>query len=117
MEISCSICRYGESHDYLNRWYCRNKNCYQSGCFDQPETFNCPHGRLRRELRQTVKPTDNKLPYSKLRNEIHNILSDFFNHELSVHKAGEFDFEYMEFRTDEILRLIKRQGGTYGLEK
>lgn len=61
MEISCSICRYGESHDYLNRWYCRNKNCYQSRCFDQPEIFNCPH--------------------------------------------GEFDFEYMEFRTDEICLL------------
>lgn len=98
MEISCSICRYGKSHDYLNRWYCRNKNCYQSRCFDQPEIFNCPHGEL---------------SYSELRNEIHNILSDFFNHELSVHKTGEFDFEYMEFRTDEILRLIKRQGGTY----
>ena len=60
MEISCNICCYGESHDYLNRWYCRNKNCYRSRCFDQPETFNSSHGRLK----QTVKPTGDKLPES-----------------------------------------------------
>lgn len=56
---------------------------------------------------------EDKLGYSELREQIHRILSDFFNYELSVYKTGEFDFEYMEFRTDEILRLIKRQGGTY----
>ena len=54
MGISCSICRYGESHDYLKRYYCKNKNCYQSRCFDQPETFNCPHGKPKRGLRSEL---------------------------------------------------------------
>lgn len=112
MGISCSICQYGELHDYLKRYYCRNKNCVRSQWFDQPETFNCSHGKLKKELEQ-LKSIDNKLPYAELRNEIHRILGDFFNHELSMQNNGEFDFEYMEFRTDEILRLIKRQGGTY----
>lgn len=58
-----------------------------------------------------------KLTYPKLREEIHRILTDFLDYELTMQNNGEFDFEYMEFRTDEILRLIKRQRGTYGLEK
>lgn len=29
-----------------------------------------------------------------------------------IRKMDEFEFEYLEFRTDEILRLIKRQGGS-----
>ncbi|MBO5383377.1 MAG: hypothetical protein J6A30_03665 [Ruminococcus sp.] len=60
-----------------------------------------------------MKTIDDKLSYTQLRDEIHNILGDFFNYELTMHDAGEFDFEYMEFRTDDILHLIKRQGGTY----
>ena len=60
-----------------------------------------------------LKTIDNKLSYTQLREEIHRILADFLDYELTMHDAGEFDFEYMEFRTDDILRLIKRQGGTY----
>ena len=48
---------------------------------------------------------------SELRKEIHRILYDFFDFELECSKGNEFDFEFMEFRTDELLRLIKRQGG------
>lgn len=60
--------------------------------------------------------SDEKLNYSELREEIHRILCDFLEHECPVQNDGEFDFddfEYLEFRTDDILRLIKRQGGTY----
>lgn len=57
--------------------------------------------------------SDEKLNYSELREEIHKILCDFLEYECPIQNDGEFDFEYMEFRTDEILRLIKRQGGTY----
>ena len=53
-----------------------------------------------------------QLDYSELREEIHKILCDFLNHELPIQNDGEFDFEYLEFRTDDILRLIKRQGGS-----
>jgi len=60
-----------------------------------------------------LKDSCEKLNYSELRNEIHKILSDFYDHEIAMYKDGEFDFEYMEYRTDEILRTIKRQGGTY----
>ena len=58
----------------------------------------------------------NKLPpynYINLRTVIHDILYDFFEREMECSKDKEFDFEFMEAQTDEILRLIKRQGGTY----
>jgi hypothetical protein len=56
----------------------------------------------------------NKLPpynYTNLRTVIHNILYDFFDREFECGKGGEFDFEWMEHSTDEILRLIQRQEG------
>jgi hypothetical protein len=59
-----------------------------------------------------MRKVEDKLTYSDLREEIHRILTDFLDYESAIHDVGEFDFEYMEFRTDEILRLIKRQGGT-----
>ena len=49
--------------------------------------------------------------YSILRTVIHNILYSFFDHELECSKGNEFDFEFMEAKTDDILRLIRRQGG------
>lgn len=54
---------------------------------------------------------ENKLEYKELRDEIHRILFDFFDWEIECNKDGEFDFEFMEFRTDEILKLIQQQGG------
>ena len=55
----------------------------------------------------------NNLSYSELRQEIHKILYDFFEHELQLQKEGEFfDFEYLDFRTDDILKLIRKQGGS-----
>ena len=54
-----------------------------------------------------------KLDYCELRDKIHNILQDFLQHEIEMHNAGEFDFEYMECCTDDFLHLIKRQGGSY----
>ena len=59
------------------------------------------------------KMQNTKLDYCELRDKIHNILEDFLQHEIKMHDAGEFDFEYMEYRTDDILHLIKRQGGSY----
>ena len=55
---------------------------------------------------------DGKLDYGELRKEIHKILCDFLAYELPVQNRGEFDWEYLEYRTDDILRLIKLQGGT-----
>lgn len=52
-----------------------------------------------------------KLDYGELRKEIHRIFYEFYEREIECSKGGEFDFEFMEFRTDEILRLIKKQGG------
>lgn len=48
--------------------------------------------------------------YGELRNEIHRIFYDFYNWEREVSKGGEFDFEFMEYRTDDILRLISTHG-------
>lgn len=56
----------------------------------------------------------NKLPpynYNNLRTVIYNILYDFFDHEFECVKDNEFDNEFLETQTDEILRLIRRQGG------
>lgn len=55
---------------------------------------------------------DGKLDYGELRKEIYKILCDFLAYELPVQNRGEFDWEYLEYRTDDILRLIKLQGGT-----
>lgn len=59
------------------------------------------------------KINNKKLNYSELRKEIHEILCDFFDRELECDKGREFDVEWMEFKTDDILELIKRQGGSY----
>lgn len=56
----------------------------------------------------------NDLPpydYKNLRTVIHNILYSFFDRELECAKGKEFDFEFMETKTDDILKLIRRQGG------
>ena len=54
-----------------------------------------------------------KLNYKKTREKIHEILFNFFDRELECSKDNEFDFEFMEFRTDDILKLIQNQGGDY----
>lgn len=38
----CSNCRFHESHDYLNRFYCRNRECIMNTSGDIPEQFDCP---------------------------------------------------------------------------
>jgi hypothetical protein len=73
---------------------------------------NC--GNKNNCVKQSKKKTNNeKMSYDELRHKIHDILRDFLYHEIEIYNAGEFDFEYMEFRTDDILHLIKRQGGIY----
>ena len=54
-----------------------------------------------------------KLNYTETREKIHEILLDFLDRELECSKNNEFDFEFMEFKTDDILNLIKNQGGNY----
>lgn len=54
-----------------------------------------------------------KLNYTETREKIHEILLDFLDRELECSKNNKFDFEFMEFRTDDILNLIKNQGGNY----
>lgn len=49
--------------------------------------------------------------YGQLRKEIHLILDEFFSYEYELYKNGEFDHEFKEAKTDDILRLIRRQGG------
>ena len=56
---------------------------------------------------------DRKLTYTELKDEIHLILMQFFSHEITVGKDKGFDFQFMKLKTDDILKLIKKQGGTY----
>ena len=53
-----------------------------------------------------------KLEYKELREEIHKIFYTFLSWEIVCNKNKEFDFEYLEAKTDEILKLIRRQGGS-----
>lgn len=56
---------------------------------------------------------EHKLTYKETREKIHEILFNFFDRELECSKNNEFDFEFIEFRTDDILKLIQNQGGGY----
>lgn len=40
MGISCDICKYGELHDYLDRYYCRNPEHYRCGDFPKVENYH-----------------------------------------------------------------------------
>ena len=60
-------------------------------------------------MKTNLSPYD----YDNLRKAVHDILYDFLDRELDCAKGNEFDFEFLEAQTDKILRLIKRQGGTY----
>lgn len=66
---------------------------------------------FKHSMREATNNKD-KLDYRELREEIHKVLCDFLSYEYPLQNDGEFDFEYLEFRTDDILRLIRRQGGT-----
>lgn len=59
------------------------------------------------------KHPDEKFNYSEIREEIYKIFCEFLKYELPIQNDGEFDYEYMEFCTDDILSLIKIQGGSY----
>lgn len=49
--------------------------------------------------------------YSNLREDIHKVLCEFLNYEHEILNDGEFDYEFLEFKTDDILRIIKNCGG------
>ena len=61
-------------------------------------------------------PNNSMYDYKNLRTIIHKIFYDFLDRELECAKDGEFDHEFLEAKTDDILRLIRRQGGQYGEE-
>lgn len=66
-----------------------------------------------KQRRKKTNEDERKMNYAELRHKVHDILGDFLCHEIEICNAGEFDSDYMEFCTDDILHLIKRQGGTY----
>ena len=51
------------------------------------------------------------LEYTTVREVIHNIFNILLEREFECYQDGEFDFEFMEYCADDIIRLIKRQGG------
>ena len=66
-----------------------------------------------KQRRKKTNEDERKMNYVELRHKVHDILGDFLRHEIEICNAGEFDSEYIEFCADDILHLIKRQGGTY----
>lgn len=60
-----------------------------------------------------MKPVNKKLTYEETRETVHEILNEFFDWELECSKGNEFDIEWLELKTDDILRLIINQGGSY----
>lgn len=53
----------------------------------------------------------NKMPYTELRERVHVIFYDLLDREFECAKDNEFDNEFLEAQTDEVLRLIRQQGG------
>jgi len=53
----------------------------------------------------------NKMSYTELREKVHVIFYDLLDREFECVKGNEFDNEFLEAQTDEILRLIRQQGG------
>ena len=53
----------------------------------------------------------NKMSYAKLREKVHVIFYDLLDREFDCIKGNEFDNEFLEAQTDEILQLIRQQGG------
>ena len=56
---------------------------------------------------------DKPYNYTELRTAITEELISLINYEFPIQQAGEFDWEFLEVTTDDILRLIIRQGGHY----
>lgn len=56
---------------------------------------------------------DKPYDYTELRTAITEELISLINYEFPIQQAGEFDWEFLEVTTDDILRLIIRQGGHY----
>lgn len=53
----------------------------------------------------------NKMLYTELREKIYVIFYDLLDREFECAKDNEFDNEFLEAQTDEMLRLIRQQGG------
>lgn len=53
----------------------------------------------------------NKMSYAELREKVHVIFYDLLDREFECAKGNEFDNEFLETQTDEVLRLIRQQGG------
>ena len=49
----------------------------------------------------------NKMSYAELREKVHVIFYDLLDRELECVKDNEFDNEFLEVQTDEVLRLIQ----------
>lgn len=56
---------------------------------------------------------DRPYDYTELRTAITEELTSLINYEFPIQQADEFDWEFLEATTDDILRLIIRQGGHY----
>lgn len=47
MDISCDICKYGKSHDYVNgNYYCKHPKNPRYTILDFPMIHNCSYGEL-----------------------------------------------------------------------
>ena len=53
----------------------------------------------------------NKMSYAELREKVHVIFYYLLDREFECAKGNEFDHEFLETQTDEVLRLIQQQGG------
>lgn len=53
----------------------------------------------------------NKMSYAELREKVQVIFYDLLDREFECAKDHEFDNEFLEMQTDEVLQLIRQQGG------
>lgn len=95
----CTTCDWGHENDMFNIPFCYNVE----------PCVNWDKWTPKMQQLKEEKPYN----YSELRDKIHNILSQLLEREIDCAKGEEFDNEFFEAITDNILSLIKQQGGSY----
>ena len=75
--ISCDVCKYGESHDYVNgNYYCRNPKV-RRGTGDKPMVPNCDDGELdewKYNFKYKPRKSDTNVAKEVVYDEINKIL-------------------------------------------
>lgn len=100
MEISCSKCKYGRKHSYINTYYCDKKVFLLDE--DEYYHYNCKHGELKELLCRNIKPPL-KIKYNDIVTELDKI---YFG--IKLKSIDQIAKEILEMK--EILYNYRKEG-------